>query len=178
MIDKIYQFFPSKLLKYKDQKFVSFGKIKGIKSTYPSLTLKNMFGLIPDPLRSWWHGPEDNFLSQNIIDINKIYAAFFDVYGLCEGIYSATVSDPKGGIHVPWGNYNIIENLGFAAFSNHLVSLDALICGLIDINPSQVEYIRLGEEIFGKYDLKEVNNVKTIRENWFPTLRKLLKSCP
>ncbi|MFX1575493.1 MAG: DUF362 domain-containing protein, partial [Promethearchaeota archaeon] len=176
--DKLYQLFPSKLLKYKDQIFISFGKIKGIKSKYPSLTLKNMFGLIPDPLRSWWHGPEDSLLSQNIIDINKIYATFFDVYGLCEGIYSAVVSNPKGSIQVPWGSYDIIENLGIAACSNHLVSLDALICGLIDINPSQVEYIRSGEEIFGKFDMKELNNVKNTRENWFPTLTKLLKGCP
>ncbi|MFX1280503.1 MAG: DUF362 domain-containing protein [Promethearchaeota archaeon] len=174
--DNLYQFFPSKLLKYKDQILISFGKIKGIKSTYPSLTLKNMFGLIPDPLRSWWHGPADSLLSQNIIDINKIYATFFDVYGLCEGIYSVTVSDPKGSIRVPWGNYDIIENLGIAAFSNHLVSLDALICGLIDINPSQVEYIRLGQEIFGKYDMKELINVKNTRDELFPILTKLLKN--
>lgn len=176
--DKLYQLFPFKLLKYKDQSFISFGKIKGIKSKYPSLTLKNMFGLIPDPLRSWWHGPEDSLLSQNIIDINKIYTTFFNVYGLCEGIFSAIVSNPKGSIQVPWGNYDIIENLGIAAFSNHLVSLDALICGIIDINPSQVEYIRLGEEIFGKFNMKELNNVKNTREDWFPTLTKLLKNFP
>lgn len=176
--DKLYQMFPSKLLNYKDQIFINFGKIKGIKSVYPSLTIKNMFGLIPDPLRSWWHGPKDSLLSQNIIDINKIYATYFDVYGLCEGIYSVVVSNPKGSIKVPWGNYDIIENLGIAAFSNHLVSLDALVCGLIDINPLQVGYIRLAEEIFGHFDKNVINNIKVIRKNWFPSLTKLLKNSP
>ena len=168
--EKLYQMFPSKLLSYRDHVFINFGKIKGIKSKYPSLTLKNMFGLIPDPLRSWWHGPEDRLLSQNIVDINKIYATFFDVYGLCEGIYSAVVSNPKGSIKVPWGNYDIIENLGFAAFSNHLVSLDALICRLIDIEPLEVGYIRKGEKVFGEFDKNVIQDVKIIRKNWFPSL--------
>ncbi len=174
--EELYQMFPSRLLNHKDQVFINFGKVKGINSTYPSLTLKNMFGLIPDPLRSWWHGPNDTMLSQNIIDINKIYATFFNIYGLCEGIYSTVVSNPLGSIHVEWGNYDIMENLGLAAFSNNLVFLDALICGLIGINPLNVDYIGLGEEIFGRFDKNKTKNLENIRKKMFPRLDKILKA--
>lgn len=166
--EKFYSFFPKRLEQYKKSVFIDLGKVKGINGTYPSLSLKNMFGLIPDPLRSWWHGLNDSLLSRNIIDMNKLYAAFFDIHGLCEAINSAIISNPKGKIKTPWGNYDIIKDLDFLSYSNHLISLDAILCGLINVDPSKVSYITLGEEVFGSYDRNSFNRAKKASKQWFP----------
>jgi len=74
--------------------------------------MKNVFGLIPDPLRSRWHGPNDEWLGRSIVDVNKVYAALFRVYGICEALHYATLSDPEGDVKVPWGSYSVAENFG------------------------------------------------------------------
>lgn len=53
--DQIYGFLPKRLHELRGSPFISLGKVKGIGGSFPSLTLKNLFGYIPDPLRSWWH---------------------------------------------------------------------------------------------------------------------------
>lgn len=165
--EKLYQIFPKVLNKYNNGIFISLGKVKGIKGSYPSLTLKNMFGLIPDPLRSWWHGPADKFLSRNIIDLNKVYHAFFNVYGICEAINSAIISNPKGSIKTSWGNYDVLKNLGFAWSSNNLISLDSVLCVFMDINPKKIEYIKLAEKDFGNVDKNVLKIAKIIAKEIF-----------
>jgi uncharacterized protein (DUF362 family) len=165
--DKMYGYLPKKLLRYKDDAFINLGKVKGIGGSYPSLTLKNMFGLIPDPLRAWWHGPDDIYLSGNILDINKIYHTFFDVFGLCEAITSATVSNLQGTIEVPWGGYDVLKDPQFACVSENLLSLDAVMCVLMDINPFSVEYINQGQEEFGRLYEKILNKARELKKDFF-----------
>ncbi len=163
--EKIYDFLPKKLLRYKEGFLIDLGKVKGIGGSFPSLTLKNMFGLIPDPLRSWWHGPDDIYLSRNILDINKIYHSFFEVFGLCEAITSATVSDPQGAINVPWGSYNILKEPQFACASKDLLSLDAIMCVLMDINPFSVEYINQGQDQFGRLNETDLEKARELKNS-------------
>ena len=165
---ELYSCIPQKLYELRGATLISFGKVKGIRGTFPSLTLKNLFGLIPDPLRSWWHGPNDKWLSRSIVDINKVYAALFKVYGICEAIRYATVDHPNGEVKVPWGSYNIFKDLGVVALGRHLVSLDAILCGLIGIKPEKVSYLKLGEEAFGIYNRHHVDEAKAVAADWFP----------
>jgi len=165
--EELYGYIPKCLYELKDATFISFGKVKGIRGTYPSLTMKNLFGLIPDPLRSWWHGSNDELLGRSIVDINKVYAALFNVYGVCEALHSATISAPEGEMKLPWGSYNIAENLGVIAYGRHLVSLDAILCELIGVNPEEVSYIKLGEDVFGTYDRRQAEKARKATD-WFP----------
>ena len=166
--EELYGFLPRRLHELAGVPLISFGKVKGINGTFPSLTLKNLFGLIPDPLRSWWHGPDDSTLGRSIVDIAKIYAAFFDLHGVCEAIRNVTVSRPEGRVKAPWGNYDIIENPGVVTVGRHLVSLDAVLCGLISVDPEKVSYLQLGEEAFGPYDRRFVTKAKAVAAEWFP----------
>lgn len=100
---------------------------------YASLTIKNLFGMIPDPLRPYWHGPKNSTIVQSIIDINKIYHSLFKVLGICEAIYTLPILHPEGkyeGIYS--GKYNICEGTGFVAFGRNLAALDALLLYLTD----------------------------------------------
>jgi uncharacterized protein (DUF362 family) len=126
-----------------------------------------MFGLIPDPLRAWWHGSDDIYLSRNILDINKVYHTFFEVFGLCEAITSATVSNPQGNIEVPWGNYNVLKGPQFASASENLLFLDAVMCILMDINPFSVEYINQGQNEFGRLNEKDLDKAREFRKDFF-----------
>jgi uncharacterized protein (DUF362 family) len=165
--EELYRYVPQQLYKLRGATLISFGKVKGIRGTFPSLTMKNLFGLIPDPLRSWWHGSNDELLGRSIVDINKVYAALFKVYGICEALRYATVSDPEGEVKVPWGSYSIAKNLGILAFSRHLVSLDTILCALIGVNPEKVSYIKLGGEVFGFCSRQLVEKAKAAKD-WFP----------
>lgn len=166
--DKLYGVLPRKLYDLKDSTLISFGKVKGVMSTFPSLTMKNLFGLIPDPLRTWWHGPNDSTLAKSIVDITKVYSSFFEVYGICEAVREVTVSHPEGEVEVPWGRYNILRDFGVVAMGPNLVSLDAVLCGLIGVDPEKVSYIQRGEEAFGKYDRCVVEEAKAASIEWFP----------
>lgn len=170
--EEMYGFVPKALYDHRGATLISFGRVKGIGGMFPSLTMKNLFGLIPDPLRSWWHGPRDCRLGRSIVDINKVYAALFNVYGVCEAIRYATVSCDEGQIRVPWGNYNVLKDPGIVVLGPSLMLLDAVACALIGVDPFKVSYISLGEESFGKVDRTEVDRARTLSQKWFPIWSK------
>ena len=124
--EQLYGFMPETLRVHEGAPLVSLGKVKGIGGKFPSLSLKNLFGLIPDPLRSWWHGPGDARLGESIIDITRVYASYFPLYGVCEALREATAMNPQGAVKVEWGRYDIVRDLGFAALGGNLMNLDAV----------------------------------------------------
>ena len=150
--DKIYGFMPSKLARLKGNTLVSLCRVKGFGGRYPSLSIKNLFGLIPDPMRSWWHGVNDCDLSHNIIDIARLYKAYFNLFGVCEAIDNFTVDNPEGEVKVPWGAYSVAYSEGFASCGSNLIELDAVLCNLIKVDPEKVGYICLGEGLLGEYN--------------------------
>jgi uncharacterized protein (DUF362 family) len=166
--EKLYGFLPRRLHDLKGSPLISLGKVKGIGGTYPSLTLKNLFGLVPDPLRTWWHGPRDSRLSSSIVDIAKVYASFFQLHGVCEAINTLTVSNPEGEVKTAWGNYDVVRDLGVVASGPDLVTLDAVLCGLIRVDPEKVGYLQKGEEEFGAYDRAIVQEARAVSSDWFP----------
>ena len=166
--DVLYSSVPERLYELRGAPLISFGKVKGIQGTYPSLTMKNLFGLIPDPNRAWWHGPNDKWLGGSIVDINKVYSSLFNVYGICEALRYATVSHPEGEVKVPWGSYNLVRDPGIVTLGQPLIYVDAVLCGLIGVDPEKVSYLRLGEEAFGRYERRWLEEAKAATSDWFP----------
>ena len=93
-----------------------------------SFTVKNFFGLLPDPLRAYWH----QWFDISLIGIIKVYASLFKVYGICEGISC-----------IPWWKEKkkILKDLGILAFGRNLASVDAVLCGLMGIDVEEVSWL-------------------------------------
>jgi len=87
---EMYAKVPARLFALRGGTLLSISKYKIV--FYPlgvSLSVKNLFGLIPGPSRGKFHGKEHTFLDQSIVDINKIYRSLFAVKGIVEMVYSA-----------------------------------------------------------------------------------------
>ncbi|MHA1985718.1 MAG: DUF362 domain-containing protein [Promethearchaeota archaeon] len=165
-IDKLYNMIPKKLYDLQGSMFISLAKLKH----YASFTMKNIFGMIPDPLRPWWHGTKDVLLPRSIIGINKIYHTLFNVYGICEGLKSRSVLHPEGKYEEQYlaSKYNIVENSGLIAFGRDLVSLDAILGNLSGFDPKSFNgYINLAEKEFGNYDKELFKESKPKVGYWF-----------
>jgi uncharacterized protein (DUF362 family) len=132
-----------------------------------------MFGLIPDPMRSWWHGRNSSRIVSSIVDINKIYASIFNVLGMCASVDKTAVKDPNGEYTGEFtGNYSIVDGFGFIAMSNDLVYLDSTLLALTDEiaeyhQPTNVESILLaGKEGLGVFNTEDRVEVKKKLGKW------------
>jgi uncharacterized protein (DUF362 family) len=165
---ELYQWIPKKLYEIKDSVMVSFAKIKGIKPNNsskmayrPSLALKCMFGLIPHPNRSNFHGINNCEVDQNIVDINKIYDSIFNLVGITEGLFTCVASGSNGQYKTSWGSaYDVIKNAGLVVFGTNLAHLDAYTLKLIGNYPERVRHLRLAKEVFGEWDNKFIESTK------------------
>lgn len=72
------------------------------------------------------------------------------------------VNNPEGEYGSPWAKYETIRELGIIVCGPDLVQLDAIICGLIGIDPRKVSYIEEGEKAFGKYDKHHVEAAREV----------------
>jgi uncharacterized protein (DUF362 family) len=137
---------PSRLYDLKDGTFLNLTKPKrSLKANFVSLSLKNMFGMIPTPWRRKYHGENEEFLTQSILDINKIYNSLFDVVGLIEGVLttSETVDNPMNPV--------IHSNSGYIWASENTLELDALVTTQLGLNPHSVEYLDCAATVFGSW---------------------------
>jgi len=115
-------FFPSALLELRGSPLISFARFKG-----PTrLGLSNLFGLIPHPLRSEWHGPDITYFASVCCDVARLYECFFPLYGLVEAFDSAVRWDRKGLYRSRWGNYDLVLTDGLFTMSEGLVGADLL----------------------------------------------------
>jgi len=74
---------------------ISLAKAK-IDSAYGlSASIKNIFGLIPDPNRyeKYHGGDEETLLAGSIIDTHKIYQSLFDMKFVVESVYEYSYMD-------------------------------------------------------------------------------------
>jgi len=116
------QFIPRALLEFRGCPMVSFAKFKG-----PTrLGISNLFGLIPLPLRSAWHGPNITWFAHVCCDLAKSYGSVFDLCGVVEGLYSAVRWNRLGLYRSRWGNYDLIRDAGYVTASRGLVAADIL----------------------------------------------------
>lgn len=116
------RYIPAVLRAYAGCPMISFAKFKG-----PTrLAISNLFGLIPDPLRSAWHGPNITYFARVCCEVAKAYGTLFPLCGINEALYSAVRWNRKGLYRSRWGNYDLITDAGCVAASSSLVTADIL----------------------------------------------------
>ena len=115
-------FIPSILLAHRGIPFLSFARFKG-----PTrLGISNLFGLLPQPLRSAWHGPNITYFASVCCDVARLYGRLFPLFGLVEAFAWAVRWDRKGLYRSRWGNYDLVPGDGIFTFSEGLVGADLL----------------------------------------------------
>jgi len=167
-VERLYGMVPRKIFDLRGCTFISLARLKN----YASFTMKNLFGLIADPLRCWWHGPKNSRIARSIVDVSKVYRALFNVYGVCEALNTLAVPSSEGGFEAIYaGRYNIVEGLGLVAFGRDLVSLDAILLNLNDhlmLQETNRMALEVAEREFGAYDRDLLEEAKMKVGNWIP----------
>jgi hypothetical protein len=116
------EFIPKILLEFRGCPMISFAKFKG-----PTrLGISNMFGLIPPPLRSAWHGPNITWFARVCCGLARRYGSRFELCGVVEGLYSAVRWNRQGLYRSRWGNYDLIRDASRVTASRGLVAADIL----------------------------------------------------
>lgn len=115
-------FVPSALMELRGTPFVSFARFKG-----PTrLGISNLFGMIPHPLRTAWHGAAITDFAAVCSDMARIYGTLFPLFGLVEAFESAVRWDRRGLYRSRWGNYDLVYTDGLFTLSEGLVGADIL----------------------------------------------------
>jgi hypothetical protein len=115
-------FVPSPLMELRGIPFISFARFKG-----PTrLGISNLFGLIPHPLRTEWHGPDITHFASVCCDLARLYGSLFPLFGFVEAFDSAVRWDRKGLYRSRWGNYDLVLTDGLFTLSEGLVAADLL----------------------------------------------------
>lgn len=157
---EFYGIIPRKLFEKRHLPIISLAKIKynvPEVSNFSTLSMKNMFGLIPLPNREKYHGADfDSGLSRSIVNILTVYAALFRIIGINEGIYhmSVTREPGKNTRKMIWTEYDVIENKGMILGSEDLVTLDGVTNYMIGLEPESRSILNIGEEVFGRWERK------------------------
>ncbi len=151
---ELYGSVPSKLFDLRGQTLIDLARVK---MTSPStrdfsLTMKNLFGLVPPPSRMTYHDD----LPRSIVDIDMVYSALFDVVGLCEGIYHSVVFWEGGRFATPWSHFDVIKDLGLAVCGRHLPTVDVFVARLFGQDLEQRAVVKLGMEVFGRVRPEDV----------------------
>ena len=168
--ERLYGMVPQRLFELRGSTFISLARLK----QYASFTLKNMFGLIVDPMRSWWHGPGNDRIAPSIVGINKVYHSLFNVYGVLTSLYGTAVPNPEGEhLGEYMGRYDVVEGFGFVTCGRDLVSIDSLLMGLTEGRIGVAERvnrepIRLAEEEkLGASDDRALEEARAKVGGWF-----------
>lgn len=108
----LYAMIPHKLYDLRGSDLISFAKAKKDTSYGASLSIKNIFGLIPDPNRfAKYHGGDDEeLLTQSIVDVHKVYQSLFKMTFVVEGVFESCEMNWDTGKSIP--NYDWGEILG------------------------------------------------------------------
>lgn len=119
---ELYGCVPQEVWELRGAPLISLARVKVPSATSDqwSLSLKNLFGLIPAVSRLEYH-PR---LAQAIVDINKVWRALFPTVNLCEAIFHTLIYTEPGTYRVPWGGYVLRKNEGLAWTGEDPVALD------------------------------------------------------
>jgi len=149
--EALYSWVPSRLHELRGGTFLSLAKLKtGIPPFNVSLSVKNLFGMIPGPGRMKFHGRKNSLLERSIVDINKIYRAMFTVKGIVEAAFTAS-SEGKTPIEPV-----VHRDLGLAFGCEDTLQLDAFVTGLTGTDPHEVGHLSAAAEVFGPWDDRNV----------------------
>ncbi len=154
MRDELYGVIPEKLYELRHGDLLSLSKVKLWQDDIGvSLTIKNIFGMIPNPSRMRYHGKGHRDLHINIVDIFKIYDNIFNIKGVVEAIKTASIHDAEEG------KTYVIPDPKFVAVSTHPLRLDAACALMMGVEPSQNRYLSRAAEILGDWS-EEVGLIK------------------
>jgi uncharacterized protein (DUF362 family) len=146
MRDELYGVIPERLYELRHGDLLSLSKVKLWQDAIGvSFTIKNLFGMIPDPSRMKYHGKGHKDLPINIVDIFKIYDSIFNIKGVVEAIKTASLHDPDAG------KTCIYPDPEFVAVSKNPLELDAACATMVGLNPSENLYLNRVAETFGDW---------------------------
>ena len=149
LFEEMYARVPEKLFELRGGTFLSLAKYRlNHEPIVVSLSLKNLFGMIPGPGRSRFHGEGDCRLDQSIVDINKVYRSIFDVVGMVDGVLTASIGKTAEEAIRP----QTAKNRGLLLGSRDCVTLDATVATLEGRDPGKIGYLKLAASLFGGWD--------------------------
>lgn len=136
---------PQRLYDLSDGSLLSLSKLKFMGDDIViSLSLKNLFGMIPGPDRGEFHGEENRAMNPSIVDVNKIYHSLFKTKGVIEGVLTAS----RGMTLEP----QVFRNCGVLWTCEDLLELDAVVTSHVGLDPREVGYLNLAAQSFGDWD--------------------------
>jgi len=164
--DELYTFLPTKLYALRTGTFINLAKFK----VFFTMCTKNMFGLIPEYVGYGskfltYHGKADRNLSQNIVDINKIYRSIFNVIGIVEGVNSLTynVGKETGKQKAVFGyKYDVLESKGLIYYCDDPLWLDAFVHQQCGKDPMKEEHLQLASSVFRKWPSELIKEAKKV----------------
>src|SRR4030043_626332 len=140
-----HQLVPQKLQKLAGSDFISFAKLKGDSEYGATLSIKNFFGLYPDPHRHLHHGDNDEKIEDSILKINQEYQKLFNRFFVVEGVYTAS--------NVDWSNNTkqISPDLGVILGGKDAFQVDSYTLRLIgrQTKGSLINLLSNYQKIFG-----------------------------
>ncbi len=144
--DELYGVVPEKLYELRHGELLSLSKVKLWQDIIEvSFTIKNLFGMIPDPSRMKYHGKGHRDLHINIVDIYKIYKTLFTVKGVVEAMKTASLHEAKTG------KTCIYPDPEFVAVSKNPLELDAACALMMGKNPMENVYLKRAAETLGDW---------------------------
>lgn len=141
---------PQRLYDMSDGTFLNLSKLKFMGDDIViSLTLKNLFGMIPGPDRGKFHGEMNKAMNPSIVDMNKIYRSLFKTKGVVEGVFTAS----KGMTLDP----QVFKNRGLLWTCEDTLELDAVVSAHVGIDPNEVGHLKLAAQNFGEWNEHSVS---------------------
>jgi hypothetical protein len=139
------KFIPQVLLALRGAPLLSFARFKG-----PTrLSISNLFGLIPAPLRSTWHGANITDFARVCCDLAKLYGGLFPLYGVVEALHSAVRWNRRGLYRSRWGNYDLVLADGILTLSDGLAGADILASRLQGQDVSRSAFFQVVKQEIG-----------------------------
>ncbi len=157
-------FVPQILLEHAGAPLISYARFKG-----PTrLSLSNLFGLIPEPLRARWHGPNLSHVAHVCCALAKLYGSFLNVFGLVESFNGAVRWDRRGLYRSRWGNYDLIPAPGVATLSRGVAGADALAARLQGQDPARSAFY---DVVRAELGISEAAEQLALPEKWLARFR-------
>jgi hypothetical protein len=150
---ELYGVMPARLLEWRGRPLLSLARVKipevGRDAFAFSLSLKNMFGLIPAPNRGDYH----ERLPAAVVDAHALYGAFFDVVGVCEGVHHLVRVSAAGAVDTVWGDrYDDLEGQGVVVAAANPAEADAFAAALFGVDVASRTLMKEAEARLGPWD--------------------------
>lgn len=158
----LYSLIPQKLFALQGAELISLAKAKTDSSYGASFSIKNIFGLIPDPNRfeKYHGGDSEQLLSQSIVDIHKIYQSLFNTTFVVEGIFENCYMNWDTNKSTPFYNWGLIVG------GKDGLEVDTVCCKLLgtEFKGALSNLIKLYKETFGG---NEKSNIESVPKEFY-----------